>query len=152
MTAPLELVSIDDFKLWPGVVVDDDADSSAHYVLAVVSDVVKGEAGAAAASWVAPDTTPFSARRIIVQVAASLWRNPMCASLITTGPFTAQFADAVDDALELSDAQKLALQRLTARPKLWTKSFTRDGDNGQYTAIPVTDYMDPFMYEYPING
>lgn len=123
------LASVDDFKVWPGIVVDDEQEPAAVAVLVAASSYVR----AAGQPWPDPATVPDAVKTVVVQVAARVWRNPTAARMIVTGPFTEQFYSAVDDSLYLTPIERNTIARAASRPRVWTMATTRDGD-GCYPA------------------
>lgn len=141
MTAPLPtLVMVDEFKLWPGVLVDDTETPSAEYVLLAASNFVRDESGDPGL-WPDPATCPARVKTLVVEVAAQVWRNPEAATMRTAGPFSEQFVQTVEAGLALSDAQRRVLARYSVRPGLWSQGVTRDDD-----ALP-TSLSDLFSGE-----
>lgn len=128
MTAPLtpaRLAEVDDLRAWPGVMIDAGQDASAEVVLEAVSDYVRAESGDVN-RWPDPATASAAVRRLVVQIAARVWRNPGNASMITTGPFTDQYASAGLVGMSLTEAERTVLNAAISRRKLRTISTTRD--------------------------
>ena len=147
MSTLTRLAEVADLSAWPGIVIADDESASAGVVLDTASAYVRVQSGNPE-RW--PDTVPPSIKAVTVQVAARAWRNPTCASMLTTGPFTEQFTGAVEEAVFITEAEKTIIAKMIARPRVWTLCTTRDdGDlvNGVYDGfsgetIPSSPYPD----------
>jgi hypothetical protein len=144
VTAPLApLVDTADFKLWPGVIVDDTETASSDFVLLAASNFVRMESGNPS-RWAdeATDPCPPAVKTVVVQVAARVWRNPEGATMRTEGPFSEQFVQTVEAGLYLTDSERRVVERANgARPGLWSLNVTRDDD-----ALPA-GYYDVFSGE-----
>jgi hypothetical protein len=129
MTAPLpRLAELRDFRVWPGVIVGDGQEASAEFVLDAASAYVRLEAGNAEL-WPDPDAIPVAIKSVVVQVAARAWRNPDCAAMVTTGPFSEQFAQGVVDVVYLTDVDKAVIAKVAGRRVgIWTMPTTRGDD------------------------
>lgn len=153
MTAPAALpplAGVDDLRTWPGVTVADGQEDAATAVLARASSVVRRAAGR---TWVDPDGqlvgVPPEVPGIVVESAARFWNNPHGASMIVRGPFTEQFAQALEAGVFLTQTQKDDVAAIVGNrsARLWTLSATRESDDG-CGSVYVTDQFngDPIYY------
>ena len=142
-TTPLAtLVELTEFRLWPGVIVDDTEAPSAEYVLLAASNFVRLESGDPG-RWPDAATAPAAIKTVVVQVAARIWRNPDGVTMRTEGPFSEQFVQTVEAGLSLTDSERRIVTRTNgARSPLWSMSTTRDDE----AALP-SSYVDVFSGE-----
>lgn len=154
MTTPTSLprlAELADLRVWPGVVIEDGQDDSALAVLDAASAYVRLESGDPD-RWPESGSIPASIRTVTVQVAARVWRNPTCASMIATGPFSDQFAQGVVDALYLSAVDREVVARVSVRPKLWSAPTYRDPDGvGPYFDGFTGEWVPPAPYPNPAS-
>lgn len=152
MTAPAALpplASVAQLRAWPGVTVADGQEDAANAVLARASSVVRRAAGR---TWVDPDGelegVPAEIPGIVVESAARFWNNPHGASMIVRGPFTEQFAQALEAGVFLTQTQKDDVAAIVGnrRGGLWTLSTTREDCDTD--AVYVSDQYggDPILY------
>lgn len=126
-----QLADFADLTTWPGVIVEPDAQAAAEAVLDATSAYIRLESGDLS-RWPARSDVPDAIRYLAVQVAARVWRNPDCAAMVTTGPFSEQFAQGVQAALYLTDDDRRVIARAVqpARAGLWSQPLTRGDDPG----------------------
>lgn len=146
MTAPLpRLAEYPDVLAWPGVDADA-AQPGVEFLLDIVSGLIRLEPGAAGL-WPDAGTIPAAIKGVAVAAVARALDNPTAAAMITTGPFSEQHAQGIEDAVYLTGVEKRTVGAAIKRPALWTLSTWRDevyaSDDLVFT--PSTGYRDPFV-------
>lgn len=139
------LVPVEQFALWPEVVIPDGFEDRAEVVLTAVSSRVRLAAGR---TWVdedgeLTDDIPDVVLSITTTVAARVWANPAATASRGDGPFTRAWAENLQG-LQLTDDERDDIRASVAEegstPGLWALATTRsqpeDVDPDEWAIVP----------------
>lgn len=141
------------FKLWPGVKVTTDQESSALAVLDAASAAARRRARK---TWLNDDGSalagvPDGVPQVVVAAAARFWGNPQARLMLTAGAESEQWA-AVVAGISFTDDELATLLSAAGSTGLWTLHTTRDGDEVYRVGYNPMDWYREHYGEGAVTG